>query len=159
MVCTRTTRWSIPSASHPHSYQIDMWICNCSNLMVYSTTPPLGDFSRLVRRQLSNHGHVVHCCRRCLHAYSSQELLDAHALDCCHAQRTTFPKDPRCRFTNIWKQLVAPFVVYSDFESILQRVDDDEAMDTTYGVAAGGGGDEPIAASGPPMQLCIQGGE
>ena len=35
-----------------------------------------------------------------------------------------------------------------DFESILQRVDDDEAMDTTQGVAAGGG-DESIAASGP----------
>ena len=102
-------------------------------------------FSRLVGRQLSNHGHTVHCCRRCLHAYSSQELLDANSIDCCHAQRTKFPEDPRCRFTNIQKQLVAPFVVYADFESILQRVD--EGMDTTQGVAAGGG-DEPIAASG-----------
>ena len=35
---------------------------------------------RLVGRQLSNHGHAVH---RRLHAYSSLELLDAHALDCC----------------------------------------------------------------------------
>ena len=103
------------------------------------------DFSRLVERQLSNHGHAVHCCRRCLHVYSSQELMGAHALDCCHAQRTKFPKDPRCRFTNIQKQLVAPFVVYADFESIIQRVDD-EAMDTTHDVAVGG--DEPIAASG-----------
>ena len=99
------------------------------------------NFSRLVGRQLSNHRHAVHCCRHCLHAYSSQELLDAHALDCCHAQRTKFPEDPRCRFTNIQKQLTAPFVVYADFESILQRVDDDEAMDTTQGVA--------ISTSGP----------
>ena len=52
-------------------------------------------FSILVGRQLSNHGYTVHCCRQCLHAYSSQELLDAHALDCCHAQSTKFPKDPR----------------------------------------------------------------
>ena len=105
------------------------------------------DFSRLVGRLLSSHGHTVHCCRRCLHAYSSQELLDAHALDCCHAQRTKFPKDPRCRFTNIQKQLLAPFVVYADFASILQRVDDDEVTDTTQGVAAGG--DEPTSALGP----------
>ena len=28
--------------TYPHSYQIDMWICYCSNMMVYSTTPPLG---------------------------------------------------------------------------------------------------------------------
>ena len=105
------------------------------------------DFSRLVVRQLSNHGQTVHCCRRCPHAYSSPELLDAHALNCCHAKRIKFPKDPRCRFTNIQKQLLAPFVVYVNFESILLLVDDDEAMDTTQGVAAGG--DEPTAASGP----------
>ena len=85
--------------------------------------------------------------RRCLHAYSSQELLDAHAFDYCHAQRTKFPEHPRCRFTNIQKQqLVAPFVVSAEFGSVLQRVD--EAMDTTQGVAVGGG-DEPIAAPGP----------
>ena len=69
------------------------------------------NFSRMVGKQLSNHGHTVHCCRRCLHAYSSQELLDAHALDCCHVQRIKFPMDPRCRFTNIQKPLLAPFVI------------------------------------------------
>ena len=91
---------------------------------------------------MSNHVHTVHCCRRCLHAYSSQEVLDAHALDGCHAQRTKFPKDSRCRFTNIQKQLLAPFVVYADY-AILQRVGE-EAMDTTHGVAVGG--DEPTPA-------------
>ena len=59
--------------------------------------------------------------------------------------RTKFPKDPRCRFTNIQKQLLAPFVLYADFESILQLIDD-EAMDNTQGVAVGGDG---LAASGP----------
>ena len=51
-------------------------------------------------------------------------------------------KDPRCRFTNIQKQLTAPFVIYADFESVIQRVD--EAMDTTQGAAVGD--DEPTAA-------------
>ena len=108
------------------------------------------DFSSLVGRQLSSHGHTVHCCRRCLHSYSTQELLDAHALDCFHAQRTKFPKDPRCRFTNIHKQLLAPFVVCADFESILQRVDD-EAMDTTQGVVVDG--DEPAASGSFQVHL------
>ena len=69
----------------------------------------------------------------CLHAYSTQEMLDAHANDCCHAQRTKFPGDPRCRFPNIQKQLP---VVYSDFESILKPADKD--VDTTQGVEVGG---------------------
>ena len=42
MVWTMTTRWSIPSSSHQHMCQIDMRIFYCSNVMVYSTTPPLG---------------------------------------------------------------------------------------------------------------------
>ena len=36
--------------------------------------------------------------------------------------------------------------VYAEFESILQRIDDDEAMNTTHGVAAADGDD--LAASG-----------
>ena len=120
---------------------VDLLLFERNGVQHYTT---IRDFNRLVGRQLSNHGHTVNCCRRCLHAYSSQELVDAHALDCCHAQRTKFPEDPRCRFTNIQKRLSAPFVVYADFEAILQRADDDEAMDTTQGVAVGG---DELAAS------------
>ena len=60
-------------------------------------------------------------------------MLDAHATDCCHTQRTKFPDDPRCRFTNIQKQLPAPFAVYA--ESILKPVD--KEVDTTQGVEVG----------------------
>ena len=86
---------------------------------------------------MSNHGHTVYCCKQCLHTYSTQELLDVHATDCCHAQTTKFPDDPRCRFTNIQKRLPAPFVVYEEFESILKPVDKD--VDTTQGVEVVGG--------------------
>ena len=85
---------------------------------------------------MSNHGHTLYCYNQCLHAYKTEELLDAHATDCCHAQRIKFPDDSRCRFTNIQKQLPAPFVVYADFESILKPVDTD--VDTTQGVEVGG---------------------
>ena len=56
-------------------------------------------------------------------------------MDCCHIQRTKFSKDARCRFTNIQKQLPAPFGVYADFESILKPVNED--VDATQGVDTG----------------------
>ena len=87
--------------------------------------------------QLSNHRHAVHCCKKCLHVYSSSKLLEKHLMDCCHVHRFEFPKDFRCKFTNIKKQLPAPFVVYADFESVLVRLSN---VDTTQGVTAG---DEP----------------
>ena len=97
---------------------VDLLLFERDGVQHYAT---IRHFSRLVGRQLSNHGHTVHCCRRCLHAYSSQELLDAHDLHCCHVQRIKFPEDTSCCFINIQKQLTAPFVVYADLESILQR--------------------------------------
>ena len=108
---------------------VDLLLIERNGIQHYTT---IRNFSRLVRRQVSNHGHTVYCCKQCIHAYSTQELLDAHATDCCQAQRTKFPNDPRCRFTNIQKQLPAPFVVYADFESILKPVD--KYVDTTQGV-------------------------
>ena len=57
---------------------------------------------------LLQYGHAVYCCLR---AYSTQELLVAHATDCCHAQRTKFPEDPSCRFSDIQKP--APFLLYA----------------------------------------------
>ena len=92
---------------------VDLLLFQGSGIQHYTT---IRSFSRLASSQMSNHGHAVYCCKQCLHAYTSQELLDAHATDYCHAQRTIFPDDPRCRFTNIQKQLPAPFVVYADLE-------------------------------------------
>ena len=97
----------------------------------YST---IKDFSRLISGQLSSHHGTVYCCKKCLHAYSTPELLVKHSKDCCHIQNTKFPKDPRYRFTNIQKQLVAPFVVYAYFESVLKPISD---IDTTQGVTLG----------------------
>ena len=69
-----------------------------------------------------------------LRAYSTKELLAAHAVD-CHVQHTKFLLDPRFNFTNIQKQLSAPFVVYADFASILKPVN--EGVDVTQGVSTG----------------------
>ena len=136
----------VSSTLVPDRHVVGLLLFEVDGVQRYTT---IRDFSRLVGRQLNNHGHTFNCWRRCLHAYSSKELLDAHALDCCHAQRPKFPKDQRCRFTNTQKQLLAPTIVYADFESILHRVLDD-AMDTTQGVATGG--NEQTAVSGPFLE-------
>ena len=117
----------VSSTLVPDSH-VDLLLFERNGIQHYTT---IRNLSRSVSSQMSNHGHTVYCC---LHAYSTQELLDAHATDCCYAQGTKFPDDPR--FTNIQKQLLAPFVVYADFESILKPVDRD--VDTTQGVEVGG---------------------
>ena len=93
------------------------------------------NFSRIISGQIRTHHGAAYCCKKCLHAYTSQELLNAHADDCCHVQRTKFSKDPRCRLTNIQKQLPPPFVVYADFESILKPLN--EEVDVTQSVDTG----------------------
>ena len=95
---------------------VDLLLHKMGEIQHYST---LKDFSRLISGQLSSYHGTVYCCKKYLHAYSTPELLVRHSKDCCHVQNTKFPKDPRCRFTNIQKQLVAPFEVYADFESVL----------------------------------------
>ena len=111
---------------------VDLLLHELSEIQHYST---IKDFSRLISGQLSNHNGVVYCCENCLHAYSTPQLLADHSKDCCHVQHTKFPKDPRCRFTNIQKQLVASFVACADFVSILEPVNED--VDVTQGVETG----------------------
>ena len=71
----------------------------------------------------------------------STRLLDSetvrgfYAEDCCYVQRTKFPKEPRCRFTNVQNNYQHLFVAYADFESILQPVNEDVFV--TQGVDTG----------------------
>ena len=65
--------------------RVDLLLFERDGVQHYTT---IRNFSRLVSSQLSNYGYATYCCRQCLHAYSTQELLDAHAIDCCHVQRT-----------------------------------------------------------------------
>ena len=69
----------------------DLLLFERNGIQHYTT---IRNFCRLVGSQTSNHSHAVYCCKQCPHAYSIQELLDAHATDCCHAQRIKFPDDP-----------------------------------------------------------------
>ena len=107
---------------------VDLLMHESHEIQHYST---IRDFSRLISGQLSNHQHSIYSCKKCLHGCSSADELKSRMKRCMHVQLAKFPNDPRCRFTNIQKQLPAPFVVYADFESVLKPLSD---MDTTQGV-------------------------
>ena len=59
-------------------------------------------------------------------------LENSHRMSTYERHVSKYPKDPRCRFTNVQKQLPAPFVVYADFESILKPENED--VDVTQDV-------------------------
>ena len=90
---------------------VDFLLFECNGIQHYTT---IRNFTRLVSSQISNHEHTVNCCKQCMHTYKTQELLDAHAADCFHVQRTKFPYDLWFLFINIEKQFPAPFVVDSE---------------------------------------------
>ena len=98
----------------------------------YST---ISKFSRLVCNQFNNHNGATHFCKKCLHVYSTADMLENHGVNGHHAQRTKFQQDSKCRFTNVQNQLPAHFVAYADFESILQPVGD--GVDVIQGVGVG----------------------
>ena len=86
----------------------------------YST---ITGFSRLVCSQVSRHNGKQFYCYRCLHGFSRQDLLDEHKPLCSKtdAQRVKMPVGgTKLKFTNVHKQLRAPFVVYADFECLLK---------------------------------------
>lgn len=81
------------------------------------------DFDRLLND--GQKGNQLFHCHYCLHGFTKKRLLQNHVIYCqVHgAQRTEMPteEDKWLKFTDISKQLKVPFVVYADFESILER--------------------------------------
>ena len=61
---------------------VDLLLFKCNGIQHYTT---IRNLSRLVGSQINHHEHVVYCCKQCLHTYSSQELLDAHATELSRA--------------------------------------------------------------------------
>ena len=107
---------------------VDLLMHESHEIQHYSA---MRDFSRLISGQLSNHQHSIYSCQKSLHGCFSADVLKRHMKRCKHVQLAKLPDDPQCRFTNIQKQLPAPFIVYAVFESVLKPLSD---CDTTQGV-------------------------
>ena len=81
------------------------------------------DLARMLFKN-SKYEHRKHPCRRCLHVFSSEALLETHRNDCQgigeKPQCTVMPKEGQniLKFTNYHKQMRVPFIIYADFEAL-----------------------------------------
>lgn len=74
-----------------------------------------------------NKNSWLHMCRFCLRPFYTENSWKTHnEIDCTSIEkgvRTVFPHqdDNILKFTNYWKKIRAPFVIYADFEAILLK--------------------------------------
>lgn len=82
------------------------------------------NFNRLLKE--GQKGNQLFHYHYCLHGFTKQQLLEKHVLYCkVHgAKRTEMPteEDKWLEFSDVSKQLKVLFVIYADFESILERL-------------------------------------
>ncbi|KAB0792615.1 hypothetical protein PPYR_11269 [Photinus pyralis] len=96
----------------------------------------INNFSRLVSKQISQRNGATHFCDGCINYFRTEQQLKKHQMQDCNHTSTILPtttlkldKTGNMRpenlltFTNFQKQMLLPFVIYADFESILQPLD------------------------------------
>ena len=89
----------------------------------------------------TKHKDTKHFCKRCLHCFSSKNLLERHQPDCFALNGTQAIEMPvegsKIYFKNHHKMQPVPFVIYADFEAITEKIDtcqppDSKSYTTTY---------------------------
>ena len=86
------------------------------------------DISRLISSQLSKKEHKKYICTRCLNAFGSEKTLQTHLEYCQNYdhQHHVYPepsKNDVVYFKQYHKLHKIPFVVYADFESFIEPID------------------------------------
>ena len=80
---------------------------------------------RLLSRQNSKHKESQHCCINCLQGFAEQKSRDEHYVYCISnkAVRIEMPnKKPTVEYSDGQYQFKVPFMMYADFESILEPI-------------------------------------
>lgn len=85
------------------------------------------NLSALLCSQISTNGHALYFCDRCLNHFMKPERLERHKIECmkrneCEIVMPMFPENI-IKFRSYKKQLMVPFIVYADVESILKKPD------------------------------------
>ena len=79
---------------------------------------------------ISKYGHRMHHCVYCLHGFVRQDLLEAHEPRCSKhgPQKIRLPGEDHTTlsYSDVQKQLRAPFIIYAEFESLLINCDTTE---------------------------------
>ena len=78
--------------------------------------------SRLLRSSNSKHKAKQHFCMNCLQGFNVEKTRDDHYVYCSNNEivKVEMPKDNILKFSDGQGQLKAPFVIYADFELILE---------------------------------------
>ena len=75
----------------------------------------------------TKHKERKHFCMHCLQCFSSEKVLNNHKDNCIQVNGTQAVKMPNkdnniLKFNNFHKQLPVPFVIYTDFEAITEKI-------------------------------------
>ena len=87
------------------------------------------NMSALVRSQMTKHWNRIHICDRCLCKFSSEWRLQEHEEYCKEHDpvRISLPRHDKntLKFGDYNNSMRVPFVIYADFESILEKREED----------------------------------
>lgn len=87
------------------------------------------DLPRLVKSQITKHHSKLHLCDDCLMFFDSSDKLSNHS---CGGVATELPpKGSFIQFENYNRKQTMPFVIYADFETILERYESCDPDPTT----------------------------
>ncbi|XP_049887050.1 uncharacterized protein LOC126381638 [Pectinophora gossypiella] len=90
------------------------------------------DLSRLIRTQVTKHHGKIFFCDDCMNFFSSENKLDSHA---CGRVKTVLPeKGSLIQFQHFERMQDMPFVIYADFESLLQPTPDAQNSECTENI-------------------------
>jgi len=76
----------------------------------------------------SKNSNSKHFCERCLHGYKRKDLLERHKPECKGLLKSPTRREMlkegenKMAFANYHKQMNAPYVVYADFECVLEKI-------------------------------------
>ena len=80
----------------------------------------------------TKHREKKHFCMHCLQCFASEQALGEHKAVCILVNGKQAIEMPKVgsvlKYENHHKQLNVPFVIYADFEAIVERVDEEEAF-------------------------------
>ena len=100
---------------------VDLLVISSGNRSHYCW---IKNFNRLMNN--GQHDNQKFYCCYCLHGFWRKRLLNNHVLYCqTHgAQRTEMPSEENkwLNYSDVYKQLKVPFVVYDDFECITEAI-------------------------------------
>ena len=110
------------SAGEAYERVANLMLISNENIKYYVAIKSL---SRLLSSRNSKHKETNHFCMNCLHGYPMELSRDEHYRYCKHNEsvRIEMPlKHPIVEYTDGQFQLIAPFIMYADFESILEPI-------------------------------------